>query len=79
MQPKQLFGVIVRTIGLLSLIASVLASVRALATDSGQLFAEALVYAVSGASLMLGASAVVEWSYDSSDSGDGDAEASDQT
>ena len=63
MQPKELFGVVVRTIGILALIAGVLAFIGAIATKSGLQFMESLVFTVIGLCLMLGASAIADWSY----------------
>ncbi len=78
MQPKELFGVVVRTIGLLALIASVLALIEAIATQSGQQFIESLVFALIGLSLMLGASTIADRSYQLEQAVNDDAESSNQ-
>ncbi len=78
MQPKELFGVVVRTIGLLALIASVLALIEAIASQNGQQFIESLVFALIGLSLMLGASTIADRSYQLEQAVNDDAESSNQ-
>ncbi len=63
MLPKELFGVVVRTIGLLSLIASVLTFIEMFALSSGHCLILALVFALIGISLMLGGATVAEVVY----------------
>jgi hypothetical protein len=78
MQPKELFGVVVRTIGLLASIASVLALVEAIATQRGQPFIDSLVFALIGLLFILGASAIAEWCYEIKQTVNDEAESSNQ-
>ena len=63
MQPKELFGVVVRTIGLLAFVAAPILLVRSMAMESGGLFVESMVYLGVGLTLIWNAPELVDKCY----------------
>ena len=73
MQPKEQFGVVVRSIGLLALIAGVLGVIEWLANDSGQQLMESSALLVIGFSFLAAPAEISDWAYKAEKSRNEDA------
>ncbi len=65
MKPKDVFGIVVRTIGLLLMISWVFAVVAALVSQRGTMILNAFLIFAVGGYLLRGAPLLLDWAYSS--------------